>query len=205
MSAVATTPLAWLVEFENYPAAGSWLDGSGRFSVITELTYQKPEGHYLKCALPIYDAAVLALVSKALGAEEGQDGFMDATTPDELLKAELIGVLVSQAYKAWSATQGSSGASASDRLPGADTDAPRKKVEGDFLLRDWKVERYGRDRIRVTTPPLGGNVRENHMANRNSLEGDGFFMLANAMLASAVGQPADNSKSMTAVPLASKD
>lgn len=204
MTAVTATPLAWLVEFENYPAAGSWLDGSGRFSVMTELTYQKPEGYYLKCALPIYDAAVLALVSKALGAEEGQGGFMDASTPDELLKAELIGALVGQAHKAWSADLASSGASDSDRLPGADTDHPRKKVEGDFLLRDWKVERYGRDRIRVTTPPLGGNVRENHMANRNSLEGDGFFMLANAMLASAVGQPDDNTKPMSAVLLASE-
>lgn len=38
MTAVTPTPLAWLVEFENYPPAGSWLDGSGRFSVITELT-----------------------------------------------------------------------------------------------------------------------------------------------------------------------
>lgn len=203
MTAVTPTPLAWLVEFENYPAAGSWLDGSGRFSVITELTYQKPEGHYLTCALPIHDAAVLALVSKALGAEEDQEGLLEATTPDELLKAELIGVLVSQAYKTWNATQGSSGANVSDRLPGADTDAPRKKVEGDFLLRDWKVERYGPDRIRVTTPPLGGKVRETHLANRNSLEGDGFFLLANAMLASAVGQPADNSNPMTAIPLAS--
>lgn len=114
MTAVTATPLAWLVSFENYPAAGSWLDGSGRFSVITELTYQKPEGHYLTCALPIYDAAVLALVSKALGAEEDQEGLLEATTPDELLKAELIGVLVSQAYKAWSADLASSGASDSD-------------------------------------------------------------------------------------------
>lgn len=56
----------------------------------------------------------------------------------------------------------------------------------------------------MTTPPLGGNVRENHMANRNSLEGDGFFMLANAMLASAVGQPDDNTKPMSAVLLASE-
>lgn len=205
MTAVTATPLAWLVEFENYPAAGSWLDGSGRFSVMTELTYQKPEGYYLKCALPIYDAAVLALVSKALGAEEGQDGLLDASTPDELLKGELIGALVRQAHKVWCAELVPSGASASDRLPGADTDHPRKKVEGDFLLRDWKVERYGRDRIRVTTPPLGGNIRENHMANRNSLEGDGFFMLANAMLASAVCQHDDNSKPMSAVLLASED
>lgn len=58
--------------------------------------------------------------------------------------------------------------------------------------------------IRVTTPPLGGNVRENHMANRNGLEGDGFFMLANAMLASAVGQPDDNSTPMSAVLSASE-
>jgi Na+-translocating ferredoxin:NAD+ oxidoreductase RnfD subunit len=53
---------------------------------------------------------VRALVSKALGAEEDQEGLLEATAPDELLKAELIGVLVSQAYKAWNATPGSSGA-----------------------------------------------------------------------------------------------
>lgn len=46
---------------------------------------------------------------------------------------------------------------------------------------DWVVERFGPNRIRIKTPPVGG-IRESHMANRDSLDGDGFFILANAML-----------------------
>lgn len=71
-----------------------------------------------------------------------------------------------------------------ERYPGADTDATRERVEGNFLLRDWIVERYGPDRIRVLTPPRSG-VRESHMAERDGLDGDGFFILANALFSSS--------------------
>lgn len=70
-----------------------------------------------------------------------------------------------------------------DRHGGEIDDRPPFMVEGDITLRDWKAERFDENRIRVFTPPLGSGIRESHMANRNSLDGDGFFMLAKAMLA----------------------
>jgi hypothetical protein len=71
-----------------------------------------------------------------------------------------------------------------DRHGGQVDERPPYMVEGDILLRDWKVQAWGEDKIRVTTPPLGSGIRENHMANKHSLDGDGFYMLARAMLAS---------------------
>lgn len=71
-----------------------------------------------------------------------------------------------------------------DRHGGQIDERPPYMAEGDILLRDWKVAPWGRDKLRVTTPPLGSGIRENHMANKDSLDGDGFYMLARAMLAS---------------------
>lgn len=62
-------------------------------------------------------------------------------------------------------------------------DRPPLMVEGDVVLRDWKVEWIDQDRIRVTTPPMGSGIRETHVAHRHSDDGDGFFLLARAMLA----------------------
>ncbi|MEX3984164.1 hypothetical protein AB4Y45_34995 [Paraburkholderia sp. EG287A] len=72
-----------------------------------------------------------------------------------------------------------------DRHGGEIDDRPAFMVEGDVTLRDWKVEQFDKDRIRVWTPPLGSGIRESHMADRNGLDGDGFFMLARAMLSAA--------------------
>lgn len=67
-----------------------------------------------------------------------------------------------------------------DRHGGEIDDRPPFMVEGDLVLRDWKVEQVDRDRILVTTPPMGSALRERHMAHRDECEG--FYMLARAML-----------------------
>ena len=163
------------------------MEGSAKVSVISHLSYKEPTGVYVSCSRAIFDKNVLSLVVKALAMgdeEEGDDIYFDASTSDELLSCELVAALVQQAYLAWTARAAADALTACQPVAVA-TNAPREKVEGDFLLKDWKVERYGKGRIRVTTPPLKDGVRENHMANRDSLDGDGFFMLANAMLGCA--------------------
>lgn len=62
-------------------------------------------------------------------------------------------------------------------------DRPLFMVRGDIVLRDWSVQVVGKDKLRVTTPPMGSGIRETHLASRNEDgAGDGFFMLAKAML-----------------------
>lgn len=68
-----------------------------------------------------------------------------------------------------------------DRHGGELDDRPPLAVEGDAVLRDWKVEFVDKDRLRVTTPPMGSAIRETRMAARNSCDGDGFFLLAKAL------------------------
>jgi len=70
-----------------------------------------------------------------------------------------------------------------DRHGGEVDDRPPFEVEGDLVLRDWKVEFVDKDRLRVTTPPMGSGIRETHMAYRHGNDGDGFFLLARALLA----------------------
>jgi hypothetical protein len=62
-------------------------------------------------------------------------------------------------------------------------DRPLFTVAGDIVLRDWSVQVMGADKLRVSTPPMGSGIRESHMASRHSDDGEGFFMLAKAMLA----------------------
>lgn len=62
-------------------------------------------------------------------------------------------------------------------------DRPPFMAPGDLVLRDWSVKVVGKDQLLVTTPPLGSGIRETHMAARNeSGAGDGFFMLAKALM-----------------------
>lgn len=70
-----------------------------------------------------------------------------------------------------------------DRHGGQVDDRAPYMAPGDIMLRDWAVRVVGKDQLLVTTPPMGSGIRETHMAERHSLDGDGFFMLANAMLA----------------------
>lgn len=69
-----------------------------------------------------------------------------------------------------------------DRHGGEVDDRRPMMVEGDFMLRDWKVKRLDKDNILVYSPPMKGGVRETYRASRDSLAGDGFFMLASAMM-----------------------
>lgn len=77
-----------------------------------------------------------------------------------------------------------------DRHGGEVDDRAPMTVEGDFMLRDWKVKRLDKDNILVFSPPMKGGVRETYRAKRDSLAGDGFFMLAQAMLSApkSIGQ-----------------
>ena len=62
-------------------------------------------------------------------------------------------------------------------------DRPLFMAPGDIVLRDWSVDVLAKDKLRVTTPPMGSGIRETHVASRNDDgAGDGFFMLAKAML-----------------------
>lgn len=62
-------------------------------------------------------------------------------------------------------------------------DRPLFMAPGDIVLRDWSVKVVGKDKLLVTTPPLGSGIRETHMADRHAERaGDGFFMLAKAMM-----------------------
>lgn len=62
-------------------------------------------------------------------------------------------------------------------------DRPPFMAPGDVVLRDWSVKVVGPDQLLVTTPPLGSGIRETHLAARDEGgAGDGFFMLAKAMM-----------------------
>lgn len=62
-------------------------------------------------------------------------------------------------------------------------DRPLFMARGDIVLRDWSVQVAGKDKLRITTPPMGSGIRETHIASRNEDgSGDGFFMLAKAMM-----------------------
>lgn len=105
LHAETVRPLAWLVEFENLPMPGSSFDGSGAMSCTAHLTYEEPEGCYLDCAQPIYDEHLVNLTSRALGGTPGRDAHLEAVTASELLMAELVGNLISQAYHRHQAEQ----------------------------------------------------------------------------------------------------
>jgi hypothetical protein len=60
-------------------------------------------------------------------------------------------------------------------------DRPLFMAPGDIVLRDWSVQVVAKDKLRVTTPPMGSGIRETHMASREA-GAEGFFMLAKAML-----------------------
>lgn len=62
-------------------------------------------------------------------------------------------------------------------------DRPLFTALGDIVLRDWSVKVVGKDQLLVTTPPMGSGIRETHLADRHAERaGDGFFMLAKAMM-----------------------
>lgn len=69
-----------------------------------------------------------------------------------------------------------------DRHGGEEDDRPPMMVEGDLMLRDWKVKRLDKDNFLVFSPPMKGGVRETYRAKRDSLAGDGFFQLAQALM-----------------------
>ena len=61
-------------------------------------------------------------------------------------------------------------------------DRPPFMAPGDIVLRDWSVDVVDKDQLLVKTPPMGSGIRETHLAARGRAGGDGFFMLAKALL-----------------------
>lgn len=55
---------------------------------------------------------------------------------------------------------------------------PALSVDGDVLLRDWKVEQGADGELQVTTPPMAHGIRESYPVR----SGGGFYLLAKAIL-----------------------